>query len=141
MIKIGLKQMIKIGLFGSCQLDVYKKFLTDELCDKYKINLVFMILFFEYDKGFPSFYKGELDYSCFSTIDLLIIQNNNLNPINQASSKKIINFCRSKNIKILRIPLLYLPIYPINWDGKGYNKKHLASFYKYKDINYNSKFI
>ena len=22
---------------------------------------------------------------------------------------------------------------------KGYNKKHLASFYKYNDINYNSK--
>ena len=131
--------MVKIGIFGSCQLDVYKKFLTDKVCDKYNVKLMFMILFFEYDEGFPDFYKGTLNYACFNDIDLLIIQNNNLNVNNQASSKRIINFCKSKNIKILQIPLLYFPIYPINWDGKGYNKKHLASFYKHKDIDYTLK--
>lgn len=131
--------MVKIGIFGSCQLDVYKKFLTEEVCSKYNVKIMFMKLFFKYDEGFPAFYKGNLDYSCFNSIDLLIIQNNNLNPKNQASSKKIINFCKSKNIKIIQIPLLYFPIYPINWDGKGYNKKHLASFYKYKNVDYNSK--
>lgn len=131
--------MIKIGIFGSCQLDVYNKFLTDKVCKKYNVKLMFMMLFFEYDEGFPDFYKGTLNYACFNDIDLLIIQNNNLNVNNQASSKKIINFCKSKNIKILQIPLLYFPIYPINWDGKGYNKKHLAAFYKYKNIDYTLK--
>ena len=67
--------MIKIGIFGSCQLDVYNKFLTDKVCNKYNVKLMFMILFFEYDEGFPDFYKGTLNYTCFNDIDLLIIQN------------------------------------------------------------------
>jgi hypothetical protein len=112
--------MIKIGFFGSCQLNLCRSFFNNNVCKDNNIKIIFSEAFYLYDNKYPGF-KGVLDYSIFDNIDILIIENNNLE--NQASSKKIIDYCLNKNIKIIKTLLLKMPIYPINWSGYGENIK------------------
>jgi hypothetical protein len=85
---------MKIGLFGSCQLNTCKFFFNNEVITKNNYEILFSLPFYEYDPRYE-FYKGTLDYEIFEQLDCLIIEINNLH--NQASSQKIIEYCLSKN--------------------------------------------
>lgn len=128
---------VNIGFFGSCQLLLCNFFLNDKVKKKYNINIVFCLLFFEYDPDYIV-YRGKLDYSIFDNLDILILEKNSLN--NQASSEKIINYLNNKNVKIIKTFLLKFPIYPINWNGMGENKQDYVNWDGLDNINYKEKF-
>ena len=131
---------MKIGFFGSCQLHLCSNFfINTEMKKKYNIEIVFNMAFYEYDFNYKKKCK-KIDYNIFNKIDYLIIENNNLNISNQASSQKIISYCQNKNIKIIKTFLLKFPIYPINWSGYGENKKDYINWTDLNKINYKEKF-
>ena len=130
-----------IGFFGSCQLHLANNFfLNGQIKQKYNINVVFSLPFYEYDPNFPGGYKGKLDYSIFDNIDILIIEINSLSLDNQASSEKIIDYCINKNIKIIKTFLIKFPIYPLNWSGYGLNTKEYSNWDGLDKIDYKTKF-
>ena len=135
--------MKNIGIFGSCQL-YYSSyfFLNKKLLENNNLDIKFCLPFFDYDKNYSN-YKGELNYDIFNNLDILIIENNNLE--NQASSEKIIIYCKNQNskIQIIKTCLLKFPIYPINWSGYGEYKKDYLTWCGWKglhNINYTDKF-
>jgi hypothetical protein len=130
--------MLNIGFFGSCQLHLcHSFFLNEEIKKDFNIKVIFSLLFFEYDTN-NILNKNILDYSIFDDLDLLVIEINNLD--NQASSKKILNYCKEKNIKIIKTFLIKFPIYPINWSGNGHNKNDYLNWIGLDNINYKEKF-
>ena len=129
-----------IGFIGSCQLHMCDKFfLNDQMQKKYNINVVFALAFYEYDCNYPG-YIGELDYSIFNNIDILIIEINSLSLDNPASSEKIIDYCINKNIKIIKTFLIKFPIYPLNFSGYGENKNDYLNWVGLDNIDYKEKF-
>ncbi len=129
---------MKIGIYGSCQLVLCSPFFFNKkVLKKNDIQIVFSLAFFDYDSDYIG-YKGILDYNIFNKLDCLIIEINNLE--NQASSKKIIEYCSNKNIKIIKTFLLKFPIYPINWSGKGDNKVDYLNWKGLHKINYVKRF-
>lgn len=131
--------MIKIGLFGSCQLHLCSNFfLNNEVIKKNNFKILFSLPFYEYNPMYE-YFKEILNYKIFDDLDILIIENNNLN--NEASSKKIINYCLTKkNLKIIKTFLIYFPIFPLNWDGYGENKNDYLNWIDLDKINYQEKF-
>jgi hypothetical protein len=132
--------MKNIGIFGSCQLYyTVNFFLNKKLLEDNNLNIKILLPFYVYDKKSPE-YKEELNYDIFNDLDILIIENNNLN--NQASSEKIINYCKNQNskIQIIKTCLLKFPIYPINWSGYGENKNDYLNWNGLENINYVDKF-
>jgi len=93
--------------------------------------------FYEYDPKYAN-YKGKLDYTIFDNLDYLILEINNLK--NQASSDAIIEYCSTKNIKIIKKFLINFPIYPINWSGYGENKTDYIKFTGLDNIDYKKRF-
>ena len=130
---------MKIGLFGSCQLYLTSNFFfNNEINKKYDLEIMFSLPFYEYDKDY-ALYKGIiLDYTIFDNLDCLIIENNNLEC--EASSKKIIDYCLNKNIKIIKTFLIKFPIFPINWSGYGENKNDYINWDDLNNIDYKLKF-
>jgi hypothetical protein len=128
----------KIGFFGSCQLLCNDFFLNSSIQEQYNLKVNFSLPFYEYDNNYLFGYKGILDYSIFDNLDFLVIEINEFD--GQASSKKIINYCESKDIKIIKTFLIKFPIYPINWSGYGENKKDYSSWNGLDNINYKEKF-
>jgi hypothetical protein len=129
-----------IGFFGSCQLHLCDKFFLDELIQKqFNLKVIFSLPFYLYDTKFPV-YKGILDYSIFDNLDILVIEINKLE--NEASSNKIINYCKSKNenIKIIKTFLIKFPIYPINWSTYSENKQDYLNWNGLDNIDYKEKF-
>lgn len=107
--------MIKIGIFGSCQLHLCSDFFFNEqIRNENNLIVMFSLPYYIYDSS-----NQILDYKIFDDIDLLIIENNNLHNI--ASSQKIIEYCNNKNIRIIKTTLIRFAIFPINWNGKGEN--------------------
>jgi len=98
---------------------------------------MFSLPFYEYDTAYPG-YRGTLDYSIFDNLDILIIELNTLN--NQASSQKIINYAKDKNIKIYKTFLIKFPIYPLNWSGYGESKQDYLNWNGLDNIDYKEKF-
>lgn len=130
----------KLGLFGSCQLYVGSiAFFNEIVKTDNNIIILFNLLFYEYDKKYcgPNLQKT-LDYKIFDEIDILIIENNNLTNI--ASSKKIIEYCLNKNIKIIKTCLIKFPIFPINWPGYGENQSDYNNWKGLNNIDYKQKF-
>ena len=129
---------MKIGFFGSCQLHLCSDFFFNkEVLEKNNIEILFSLPFYEYDEKYIK-YIGILNYNIFDNLDYLIIEINNLD--NQASSKKIIEYCSSKNTKIIKTFLIKFPIYPINWSGFGENKDDYINFIDLDNIDYKEKF-
>jgi hypothetical protein len=129
---------MKIGLFGSCQLNLCSSFFFNKtVVNKNNFQILFSLPFYEYDPNYSD-YKGFLDYTIFDNLDILIIENNNLD--NQASSKKIINYCLNKNIKIISTFLIKFPIFPINWSGYEENKNDYLNWNGLDNIDYKRKF-
>ena len=127
-----------IGIFGSCQLHLcHTFFLNEEIQKQFNLNVIFSLPFYDYDPTYQ-YYKGILDYIIFDNLDFLIIEINNLD--NQASSQKIINYCKNKDIKIIKTFLIKFPIYPINWSGFGENKKDYLNWCGLDNINYQDRF-
>lgn len=127
-----------IGFFGSCQLYLTCNFFFNkEVLDKNNFKILINLPFYEYDTKYI-YYKQDLNYEVFDELDILIIENNNL--YNSASSEKIIDYCLSKNIKIIKTFLLKFPIYPINWSGYGENKNDYLNWIELDQINYIEKF-
>jgi hypothetical protein len=127
-----------IGIFGSCQLHLCDSFfLNEEIQKQFNLKVIFSLPFYEYDPTYQ-YYKGILDYTIFDNLDFLIIEINNLD--NQASSQKIINYCKNKDIKIIKTFLIKFPIYPINWSGFGENNKDYLNWCGLDNINYQEKF-
>jgi len=130
--------MVKIGFYGSCQLNKpVNVFFREEILKGNNLEIIFNIPFYKYDINDPG-YLGLLDYSIFDNIDMLIIENNKLKC--QASSEKIINYCENKKIKIIKTCLLKFPIYPLNWSGRGENINDYKNFSSLDEIDYKSKF-
>jgi hypothetical protein len=128
---------MKIGIIGSCQLHLCSDiFFSEEVCFANNITICFSIPFYLYDKKYYEYTK-ELDYSIFDTINVLIIENNNLT--NKASSEKIIQYCRAKEIRIIRTCLLKCPIFPINWSGYGERTIDYENWKPLHEIDYNIK--
>ncbi len=71
-------------------------FLNETIQNKNNIKIIFSLPFFEYNEDYYS-YRGLLDYAIFDNLDILIIENNNLDD-KQNLSKKIINYCKNKNM-------------------------------------------
>ena len=129
---------MKIGFYGSCQLHLASPvFINSKILNNNKIEVIFSLPFYVYDKLFPG-YIGELDYSIFNNLDILIIENNNLDC--KASSNNIINYCKNKNIKIFKTCLIKFPIYPINWSGYCENIKDYKDWIGLDNIDYKLKF-
>jgi len=127
-----------IGIFGSAQLHLcHSFFLNEEIQKQFNINVIFSLPFFDYDVNYQ-YYKGILEYSIFDNLDFLIIEINNLD--NQASSQKIIDYCQSKGIKIIKTFLISFPIYPINWCGFGENTTDYLNWSGLDNINYQERF-
>jgi hypothetical protein len=126
-----------IGFFGSCQLEHYKFFLTDEYLKTHNIFVKFALGFYNYDFNYNC-RAPILNYDIFDDLDLLIIEINNCN--NQASSEKIISYCANKSIKIFKTFLLQCNIYPIHYSGYGINKKDIDNFTNLENIDYISKY-
>lgn len=129
--------MKKIGLFGSCQLNACYKFFLNKQVTHNKFTIMFSLPFYKYNPAFIG-YKKKLNYAVFDKIDILIIENNELD--NQASSKKIIEYCKNKNIQIIKTFLIKFPIFPINWSGLGENKTDYLNWTALDAINYKRKF-
>jgi hypothetical protein len=130
--------VVNIGFFGSCQLHLCCNFFFNkEVLNKNNFKILLNLPFYEYDEKYI-YYKGILDYKIFDELDILVIENNNLN--NNASSKKIINYCKFKNTKIIKTFLLKFPIYPINWSGYGENKNDYLNWKNLDEIDYKKKF-
>jgi len=128
-----------VGFFGSCQLEVPSSFFfNDIVMQKYDINVKFKLPFFIYDTSYPDYRGQKLDYSIFDDLDFLVIEINKLD--NDASSEKIINYLKNKNVKIIRTFLIKFPIYPINWSGYGENKIDYINWKGLDNIDYNEKF-
>ena len=117
-----------------------KYFLNKNLLESNNLELKFNLAFYRYDPEYRR-YEGKLDYSIFNDLDTLIIEINNLDDENQASSKKIINYCNKNNINVIRTFIIKFPIYPINWSGKGENKQDYLNWEGLENIDYNKKFI
>lgn len=131
----------RIGFFGSCQLNLCQEFfLNKSILKKYNIDVVFSLPFYEYDYNYKFKNKKKLNYSIFNNIDILIIEINWLPIDNQASSEKIINYLKNKNVKIIKTFLIKFPIYPLNWSGYGENKKDYLNWKGLDNINYKEKF-
>lgn len=127
-----------IGFFGSCQLHLCSNFfLNEKIKDNNNINVKFSLPFYEYDPSYCR-YRGELDYSIFNDLDILVIEINSLN--NKASSTKIIDYLKEKNVKIIKTFLIKFPIYPLNWSGFGENKKDYLKWEGLENIDYKKKF-
>ena len=75
-------------------------FLNNDIQKKHNIEVVFSLPFYEYDEKYKMKNKPTLDYSIFDNLDILVIEINSLT--NNASSCKIINYCKIKNIQIIR---------------------------------------
>jgi len=132
--------MLKIGFFGSCQLHLCDKFfLNQSIKQQFNIIVEFSLPFYEYDKNYINNCRI-LDYKIFDNLDILIIELNNLDNDNQASSSKIITYCKEKNIKIIKTFLIKFPIYPINWSGYGINKQDIKTYTNLNNIDYKKKF-
>lgn len=132
---------MKIGLFGSCQLNLtFNTFFNESLRIKNNFDIMFSLPFYEYDNNYPGFQGGVIDYTIFDELDCLIIEINNLE--NQASSTKIIEYCliKNENMKIIKTFLIKFPIYPINWSGYGFNKNDLINCSDFDNIDYKKKF-
>ena len=128
-----------IGFFGSCQINVGGYFLTKEVQEKYNINIHFSLRFFEYDPSYSGYIEGtKLDYSIFNGLNILVIEPNSLD--NEASSDKIIDYLKNKNVKIINTFLIKFPIYPLNWSGYGENKKDYLNWNGLDKIDYKDKF-
>jgi hypothetical protein len=129
---------LKIGIFGSCQIFLTSNFfLNTRVCRSNKLKVLFSLPFYEYDDKYnPN--KLILDYTIFNNLDILIIENNNLE--NQASSKKIIEYCLAKGIKVIKTCLIKFPIFPINWSGYGINIKDIENYPGLENIDYNERF-
>jgi hypothetical protein len=131
-------KLTKIGLFGSCQLNICDFFLNEHVKNTNNFKIIFSLPFYEYDSMSP-YYREEVNYAIFDELDILIIENNKLN--NSASSKKIIDYCEKKlNIKIIKTFLVKFPIYPINWSGYGENKQDYIDWVDIDKIDFKSKF-
>ena len=112
----------KIGFFGSCQLHLCNNFfLNAEIQKRFNIEVIVSLPFYIYDQNCAMHSGNILNYSIFDNLDVLVIEINNLD--NEASSQKIINYCKNKNIKTIKTFLIKFPIYPINWSGYGENIK------------------
>jgi hypothetical protein len=132
--------MLKIGFFGSCQLHLCDNFfLNQNIKQEFNITVYFSLPFYEYDKNYNNNCRI-LDYKIFDNLDILIIELNNLDNDNQASSSKIITYCKEKNIKIIKTFLIKFPIYPINWSGYGINKQDIKNYTNLNNIDYKKKF-
>ena len=133
--------MKNIGIFGSCQLYYTANFfLNKKLLENNNLDIKLRLAFYEYDDNFMGMSRPNLDYNNFNNLDILIIENNNLE--NQASSEKIINYCKNQNsnIQIIKTCLIKFPIYPINWSGYGENKNDYLNWDGLENINYVDKF-
>jgi len=129
-----------IGFFGSCQLHLCSDFfLNEQIKCKYNITVIFSLPSYEYDYNYPN-YRGKLDYSIFDNLDILIIEINLLPLDNQASSERIINYLKTKNVKIVKTFLIKFPIYPLNWSGYGENKTDYLNWLGLDNINYKENF-
>lgn len=132
---------MKIGIFGSCQTVLTcRYFLSEKLCKDHNLQIIFSLNFFDYDPNYKKKKKGKLDYKIFDELDIILLMINNLPLDNQASSINILNYCSKKKIKIIKIPLIKFPIYPINWSGKGENKKDYINWNNLNNIDYKKKF-
>ena len=126
--------MIRVGIFGSCQLHLCSDFfLNEQIRNENNLMVMFSLPYYIYDSS-----NQILDYKIFDDIDLLIIENNNL--YNEASSQKIILYCNDKNIRIIRTVLIKFPIFPINWSGKGENINDYINWGDINKIDYVKKF-
>lgn len=126
---------MKIGLYGSCQLNLcYNFFFNNEVITKNNIQVLFSLKFTNY------FGQNEkiLDYSIFDDIDILIIEINTLE--NQASSNKIIEYCLERNIKIVKTFIIKFPVYPINWSHLGDYEANYLNWNGLDKIDYKKKF-
>jgi hypothetical protein len=129
----------KIGLFGSCQLHMTSSyFFSEEVLTKESYKIIFSLPFYYYDPKSPEFKNNYLNYQIFNDLDILIIENNNLD--NEASSEKIIDYCRNKNIQIIKTFLIKFPIYPINWSGYGEKISDYTNWVDLDKIDYKKKF-
>jgi hypothetical protein len=129
----------KIGLFGSCQLHMTSSyFFNEEIIKKEKYEVIFSLPFYIYDATYIYFNNNYLNYKIFDDLDILIIENNNVD--NQASSKKIIDYCLNKNIQIIKTFLIAFPIYPINWSGYGEKISDYENWIDLDKIDYKKKF-
>lgn len=134
-----MKRFKNIGFFGSCQVNVGGYFLTKEVREKYNINIHCSLRFFEYDPSYSAYIEGtKLDYSIFNGMDVLVIEPNTLD--NEASSEKIIDYLKNKDVKIINTFLIKFPIYPLNWSGYGENKKDYLNWDGLDKIDYNERF-
>jgi hypothetical protein len=129
---------IKVGFFGSCQLHLCSSFfLNEDVLKSNGMEIIFSEPFYEYDFKYNNDPR-KINYELFDKIDILIVENNNLD--NDASSRKLIEYCKLKNKKIFKTCLLKFPIYPINWSGYGENIKDYIDFNGLENINYVNKF-
>jgi len=130
---------MKIGLFGSCQIHLTSNFFfNNEIKKKYDLEIMFSLPYYLYDKKYIEYNGQILNYAIFDNLDCLIIENNNLDC--EASSKKIIDYCLNKNIKIIKTFLIKFPIFPINWSGYGENKNDYLNWLDLNNVDYKSKF-
>lgn len=130
--------VLKIGLFGSCQLNIASSyFFNEEVLNNNNLKILVNLPFYEYDENYPYFKNDQLNYEIFDELDILIIEINNLN--NNASSEKIITYCHNKNIKIIRTFLIKFPIYPINWSGYGEKTSDYLNWIDLDKIDYKTK--
>lgn len=129
----------QIGIIGTCQLHLCSEFfLNDEIKQKYNINVKFNLSDYMYDPSYFEYKGSILDYNIFDDLDILIISMNLYT--NEVSSEKIINYLKSKNIKIIKVFLIKFPIYPLNWSGFGMNRKDLLNWNGLDNIDYKCKF-
>jgi hypothetical protein len=114
-------------------------FLNEEI-KNFNIEVKFSLPFYNYDNSYI-YYKGTLNYSIFDDLDVLVIEINNLHEDNQASSKKILDYCENKNIKTIKTFLIKFPIFPINWSGYVINKNDYLDWVYLNNINYKKRFM
>lgn len=134
---------MKIGLFGSCQLILCSHFfINEQMKQNNNIEILFSLLFFNYDSEYQSIYHdlsgNDLNYEIFDNLDILIIEMNNLK--NKASSDTIIKYCSERNIKIIKTFLLKFPIFPINCSGFGENREDYFNWIDLNSVDYVEKF-
>ena len=133
-----------VGFFGSCQLYLCSDFfLNPQVKFINDIKVSFSYPFYEYcdfvgKKG--ARYRGILDYSIFDDLDILVLENNSVPSHNQASSERIINYLKNKNVKIIKTFLLKFPIFPLNWNGIGDNIRDFDNWTGLKNIDYKERF-
>ena len=81
--------------------------------------------------------NNNFNFNLFLQIDILILEINNRK--DRLHYKNIIQYINKNNDKcqIIITPLIYLPIFPLNWSGKGLiNKNRIRNDFSFYDLDY-----